>query len=92
METSNQRSHNCSRHVVIRFGLKVAAFSVVCGFQIALGHPSLFFALTTLAAMLSVVLAVQAQELPFSRSLNYWDEALFFGFISYLGKGVLSLG
>jgi hypothetical protein len=92
MHLSSQNSHHCSWCVVIRLGLKLAVFSVVCGFQMALGYPSVFFHLTTLAALLCIVLALQARELPLSRSLNHWDEALLLGLISYLGNGVLALG
>jgi hypothetical protein len=86
------RSRKCSRYVVIRFALKLAAFSLVCGVQIASGGPNLFFDLTTLAAGACVVLALQSLEPPLGRSLNYWDEAVVFWLISHLGNGILGLG
>ena len=92
METSSQRLQHSSWYVVVRFGLKLAVFLIVCSVQTALGYPNLFFELTTLAAMLCVVLALKHLELPLSRSLNYWDEALCFGLLSHLGKGILGLG
>jgi hypothetical protein len=42
--------------------------------------------------MFCVVLALKNLEFPLTRSLNCWDEALCFGLISHLGKGVLGLG
>ena len=92
MGSSRQNSHHCSWCVVIRFGLKLAVFAIVGGFQVELGYPSVFFRLTMLAALLCVVLALQARELPLSRSLNHWDEARLMGLVSYLGIGVLSFG
>jgi hypothetical protein len=86
------RSRTCSRHVVVRFALKLAVFSLFCGVQIASGGPNLFFDLTTLAAGACMVLALQSLEAPLGRSLNYWDEALVFWLISHLGKSILGLG
>ena len=80
-----------SRRVIVRFGLKLAVFSFVCGFQVASGGPNLFFDLAFLAALLSLVLAVHARERPMVGSLNHWDEALVFGLVSHLG-GILGLG
>jgi hypothetical protein len=87
----SERSRNCSWCVVIRFALKLAVFSLVGAIQIASGGPNLFFDFTTLTAGASVVLALQCRELPLARSLNHWDEALCFGLISHLGKGLLGI-
>jgi hypothetical protein len=89
MDSSGQRSLHPSWHVVIRFCLKVVVFLVVSSFQTTFGHPSFFFRLTQLAAMLCVALALRAREFPFGRSLNHWDEALCFGLISHLGLAIL---
>jgi hypothetical protein len=80
-----------SRRVIVRFGLKLAVFAFVCGLQVASGGPNLFFDLTFLAALLSIILAVHARERPMGRFLNHWDEALVFGLASRLG-GILGLG
>lgn len=88
----SQRSRDCSRCVIIRFGLKLGVFLVVWGCQVASGGPNLLLEFTILAATFCVVLALQAHELPFSRSLNHWDEALVFGLVSHFGKGILRLG
>ncbi len=77
--------------MVIRYGLEVAVFPIVCGFQLALGCLSGFFQLTMVAALLCVVLALQARERPLSRSVNHWDEALRLGLVSSLSNGVLDL-
>ena len=74
-----------SWHVVVRFGLKLALFALVCGVQVASGGPNLFFDLTALAALLCVILAMCAREHPTGRSLTYWDEAVVFGLISQIG-------
>ena len=87
--TSQPALPNCSWCAVIRFALKLAIFSLVCGVQIALGGPNLFFAFATLTAGASVVLALQCRELPLARLLNHWDEALCFWLISHPGKGIL---
>jgi hypothetical protein len=92
METRILHPYHGSWCVVVRFSLKLAAFAVVWSVQTALGYPNVFFELTTLAAMLCVVLGLTRFELPFSRSLNYWDEALCFGLLSHLGKGILEGG
>jgi hypothetical protein len=44
-----------------------------------------------LAALLCVVLALQARELPLSRSVNHWDEALRLELVFSLSNGVLDL-
>jgi hypothetical protein len=92
MNPIGQRSRDCSWCVIIRFGLKLAVFLLVCSIQIASGGPNLLFDFTTLTAGACVVLALQSRELPFARSLNHWDEALCFGAISHLGNGLLGLG
>jgi len=80
-----------SRRVIVRFGLKLAVFSFVCGFQVVSGGPNLFFDLAFLAALLSIVLALHARERPMGRVLNHWDEALVFGWVSCLDD-ILGLG
>jgi hypothetical protein len=85
MPSGSQPLTDRSWHVVVRFGLKLALFALVCGFQIASGGPNLFFDLTALAALLCVILAVRAREHPTGRSLTQWDEAVVFGLISQLG-------
>jgi hypothetical protein len=80
-----------SKRVIVRFGLKLAVFSVTCGFQMASGGPNLFFDLTFMAAILSIVLAVHAREHPMGNSLSHWDEALVFGWISLIDD-ILGLG
>jgi hypothetical protein len=89
MELGSQRVHGCSWCVITRFSLKLAVFSAVSGFQVALGWPNLLFELTTLAALLCVVLALNNLERPLARTLNYWDEALCFWLISHFGKSLL---
>lgn len=91
LRTASRSLPDCSRRVIVRFGLKLAAFSLVCGFQIASGGSNLFFDLTFLAAVLSIVLAVNAREHPMGKSLSHWDEAVVFGLISHLG-GILGFG
>ena len=80
-----------SRHVIVRFGLKLAVFVIICGLQEGSGGPNLFFEVTALAAVLCIVLALHARERPMGTSLNYWDEALVFGLVSRLG-GILGFG
>ncbi len=92
MKPISERSRNSSKSVMIRFGLKLAVFSLFCAIQIASGGPNLFFDLTALAAGACVVLALQSLEPPLGRSLTYWDEAVVFWLISHLGKGILGLG
>jgi hypothetical protein len=90
--TISERSRNTSKYVMIRFALKLAVFSLFCAIQIASGGPNLFFDFITLTAGASVLLALQCREIPLARSLNHWDEALCFGLISHLGKGLLGIG
>jgi hypothetical protein len=85
LRTVSRSLPDSSRRVIGRFGLKLAVFSFVCGFQVASGGPNLFFDLAFLAALLSVVLAVRARERPMGRFLDHWDEALVFGWVSCLG-------
>jgi hypothetical protein len=92
MDPGVERLHERSWHVAIRFCLRLIVFSVVCGFQVALGYPSFFFSLTSLAAMLCVALALHHREFPLGRSLNHWDEALCFWLISHLGQEILQWG
>jgi hypothetical protein len=70
--------------VPARFGLKLTIFLIVCGFQIALGHPTSFFVLAGLSAALCVTLALQTGEWPFGRSFIYWDEAAWSGLVACL--------
>jgi hypothetical protein len=91
IRTASRSLPDRSRRVIVRFGLKLAVFSFVCGFQVASGGPNLFFDLTFLATLLSIVLAVHARDRPMGRSLNHWDEALVFGLVSHLG-GILGFG
>lgn len=84
LRTAGRSLPDRSRRVILRFGLKLAVFSSVCGFQVASGGPNLFFDLTFLAALLSIALAVHARERPMGRCLNHWDEALVFGLVSHL--------
>ncbi|WP_262270438.1 hypothetical protein [Microvirga yunnanensis] len=80
-----------SRRVIARFGLKLAVFAFVCGFQVASGGPNLFFDLAFLAALLSIIIALHARERPLGRFLDHWDEALVFGWVSCLGD-ILGMG
>jgi hypothetical protein len=91
MEPGSQRITTRSWHVIARFCLKLALFSIVCGFQVASGGPNLFFDMTVLAALLCAILAVRARERPVAKSLNYWDEALVFGLISQIGSAFLGM-
>lgn len=81
-----------SRHVVVRFSLKLAVFLIICGLQTSSGGPNPFFEVTALAAVLCMVLALHARERPMGTSLNYWDEAVVFGLVSCLGGGMHKLG
>jgi hypothetical protein len=49
MEPGSRRFAACSRHVVVRFALKLTGFLTVCGLQIRSGGPNLFFDVTALA-------------------------------------------
>jgi hypothetical protein len=91
MEPVSQRLPARSRHVVVRFSLKLAVFLIICGLQMGSGGPNLFSEVTRLAAVLCVVLALHARERPMGPSLNYWDEAVVFGLVSRLG-GILGFG
>jgi len=91
IRTASRSLSDYSPRVIVRFGLKLAAFSFVCGVQVASGGPNLFFDLAFLAALMSIVLAVHARERPLGRFLNHWDEALVFGWVSWLGD-ILGLG
>jgi hypothetical protein len=84
-DPGSQRFSDHSWRVVIRSCLKLALFSIICMFQVASGGPSLFFEVTTLAALLCLILAVRGHERPIRRSLNYWGDAIVFGLISQLG-------
>jgi hypothetical protein len=53
-----------SRHVIVRFSLKLAVFLIICGLQTRSGGPNPFFEGTALAAALCVVLALHARERP----------------------------
>jgi hypothetical protein len=69
--------------VAARFGLKLTNFLIVCGFQIiTLGPPSPFEALIGLSGALCLALALWKGERPLGRSLNYWDEAAWFGLVA----------
>ena len=56
-----------SRQVIVRFGLKLAGFVIICGLQEGSGGPNLFFEVTALAAVLCIVLALHARERPMAR-------------------------
>ena len=73
-----------SRHVVVRFSLKLAVFLIICGLQTRSGGPNPFFEVTAFA-VLCLVLALYARERPLGPSLNYWDEAVVFGLVSRVG-------
>jgi hypothetical protein len=91
MEPVSQHLPARSRHVVVRFSLKLAVFLIICGLQMGSGDPNPFFEVTALAAVLCVVLALHARERPMGPALNYWDEAVVFGLVSRLG-GILGFG
>jgi hypothetical protein len=62
--------------VAVRFGLKLAIFLLVCGFQwVVFGPPTSFFALAGLSVGLCLSLAPWRGDHPFGRSRTYWDEA-----------------
>ena len=91
MEPVSQHLPARSRHVVVRFSLKLAVFLIICGLQMGSGGPNPFFEVTVLAAVLCVVLALHARERPMGPAFNYWDEAVVFGLVSRLG-GILGFG
>jgi hypothetical protein len=71
-------------YVLVRFCLKLMVILLIGMLQVALGHPNVFFDLAWLSGGLCVALAVYNRERPFDRSLNYWDEACWFGLVSAL--------
>ena len=72
--------------VAARFGLKLAIFLLVCGFQwVVLGPPTSFFALAGLSGALCLSLALWKGDHPFGHALTYWDEAAWFGLVACLG-------
>ena len=71
--------------VTARFGLKLTIFLFLCSLQLAFGHPTSFFVLAGLSAVLCLALALWLGEKPFGRSLTYWDEATWFGMVACLG-------
>jgi hypothetical protein len=83
MRQGNKRTTDVAS-VTARFGLKLTIFLIVCGFQIAFGHPTSFFVLAGLSAALCIALALWIGEWPFDRSLTYWDEAAWFGLVACL--------
>jgi hypothetical protein len=49
------------------------------------GASNPFFDITAVATVLCIILAAKGREQPLGRSLNYWDEAVVFGFLAQLG-------
>ena len=92
MDPVSRHLPEASRHVIVRFSLKLAVFLIICGLQTRSGGPNPFFEVAALAAALCVVLALHARERPMGTSLNYWDEAVVFGLVSRLGSGVPEVG
>ncbi|QRM34382.1 hypothetical protein [Microvirga sp. VF16] len=92
MDPVSRHFPEASRHVIVRFGLKLAVFLIICGLQTGSGGPTLFFEVAALAAVLCIVLALHARERPMDTSLNYWDEAVVFGLVSRLGSGMPEFG